>query len=238
MTSIGADAMTGRSMLRDVFPPHTYDQWREAVAKQLKGAPFEKKLVKGTYEGIEIQPMYFPHDVKDLPHIGSLPGTPPFVRGTKALGHIVDPREISQEICYGDPVEYNRAVRADLERGQTALNVVLDNAVLSGPDPALAEPGQVGRGGLSIATVDDAAAAFGGIDLEKTPIFIHAGPFGLPVAALIAAFLKRDGKPTEKLRGCIGVDPLASLCVEGALPLSLKDAYYEMASLTLWARNN
>jgi len=31
MTSIGADAMTGKSMLRDVFPPHTYDQWREAV---------------------------------------------------------------------------------------------------------------------------------------------------------------------------------------------------------------
>jgi len=238
MTSIGTDAMTGKSMLRDIFPLHTYDQWREAVDKQLKGAPFEKKLVKGTYEGIEIQPMYFLHDVEDLPHMGSLPGTPPFVRGTKVLGHVVDPWEISQEIGYGDPAEHNRAAGADLKRGQTALNMVLDRAVLSGLDPARAESGQVGRGGLSIATVDDVAATFDGIDLEKTPLFIYAGPSGLPVAALVAAFLQRDKKSTEKLRGCIGSDPLASLGIEGELLLSLKESYDEMAGLTLWAKEN
>ncbi len=230
--------MTGKSMLREIFPPHTYDQWRKAVDKQIKGASFEKKLVKGTYEGIKIQPMYFPHDIKDLPHIGPLPGTSPFVRGTKALGHVVDPWEISQEICYGDPVEYNHAARADLERGQTTLNVVLDSAVLSGLDPDRAGPSRVGRGGLSIAAADDVAAAFSGIDLEQTPIFIYAGPSGLSVTALIIAFLQRDGKSAEKLRGCIASDPLGSLCVEGALPLSLEKSYYEMACLTLWARDN
>ena len=238
MTSIGADAMTGKSMLREIFPPHTYDQWRKAVDKQIKGASFEKKLVKGTYEGIDIQPMYFSHDVKDLPHMGSLPGISPFVRGTKALGHVVAPWEISQEICYGDPVEFNRAARADFERGQTALNVVLDSAVLSGLDPDRAEPGQVGRSGLSIAATDDVAAAFAGIDLEQTPIFIHAGPSCLSTASLIAAFLQRDGKSIEKLRGCIASDPLGSLCVEGVLPISLEKSYYEMACLTLWARDN
>ncbi len=58
------------------------------------------------------------------------------------------------------------------------------------------------------------------------------------MAALIAAFLQRDGKSTEKLRGCIRVDLLGSLCIEGTLPLSLEDDYCEMVGLTLWAKEN
>ena len=40
------------------FPPVGYDQWRTSVMAELKGAPFEKKLVARTLEGIDIQPLY------------------------------------------------------------------------------------------------------------------------------------------------------------------------------------
>ncbi len=40
------------------FPPVGYDQWRTSVVGELKGAPFEKKLVTRILEGIDIQPLY------------------------------------------------------------------------------------------------------------------------------------------------------------------------------------
>ena len=40
------------------FPPVGYDQWRTSVVAELKGAPFGKKLVARTLEGIDIQPLY------------------------------------------------------------------------------------------------------------------------------------------------------------------------------------
>ena len=45
-------------------PPTSPEEWLAAVEKQLKGKPFEKALVKTTYEGIAVQPMYFRHDLK------------------------------------------------------------------------------------------------------------------------------------------------------------------------------
>lgn len=235
---MSGNEMSEHDRLLDMFPPHTYEQWRQDVDKQLKGAPFEKVLVKKTYEDIDIQPMYYQRDVEDLPHMGALPGFAPFVRGTKALGHVVEPWLIAQEIPYGDPAEFNRAAKADLERGQNALNVPLDKATLSGLDPDAAKPGEVGRGGLSLATVDDVAKAFDGIDLVRTPILLQAGASGLAVMVLIASHMRKQEKSTEKLNGWVMVDPLGTLSLDGALPNTIENLYREMAQLTKWAKDN
>lgn len=234
----GMSEMNEHDRLLDMFPPHTYEQWRQDVDKQLKGAPFEKVLVKKTYEDIDIQPMYYHSDVKNLPHMGALPGFAPFVRGAKALGHVVDPWLIAQEIPYGDPAEFNRAARADMERGLTALNIPLDRATLLGLDPGAAKAGEVGRGGLSLATVDDVAKAFDGIDLERIPILLQAGASGLAVLVLIASHVQKQGKNAEKLRGWVMVDPIGALSSEGALPGGIENLYREMAQLTTWAIDN
>ena len=44
--------------IQDEFPSVDYEQWRALVDKSLKGAPFEKKLITHTYDGIDIQPIY------------------------------------------------------------------------------------------------------------------------------------------------------------------------------------
>ena len=49
------------------------------------------------------------------------------------------------------------------------------------------------------------------------------------VLALLAAHLRRTGRPTAGLHGCLENDPLGVLAHEGALPLSLARAYDEMA---------
>src|ERR1051326_7353593 len=68
------------------FPPVSAEDWRKLVEAELKGAPFEKKMFTGTYEGITLKPIYRREDVQSLPHVNSFPGFAPFVRGATASG--------------------------------------------------------------------------------------------------------------------------------------------------------
>jgi methylmalonyl-CoA mutase len=217
------------------FSAATYDQWRKAAESALKGAPFDKKLLTRTYEEITLQPLYWQQDIEGLAHLDSLPGFTPYVRGTAVLGHTGEPWAIAQELPYSTPSALNEALRADLARGQTAINVVLDPATRAGLDADAARAENVGRHGVSISSLEDLGKALDRIDLEETPIFIQAGAMGLPIAALLAALVRKQAKSTEKLSGCIGMDPLGTLAAEGTLPGSLERAYDEAARLTTWS---
>jgi methylmalonyl-CoA mutase len=217
------------------FPTPTAAQWRAEVEAQLKGAPFDKKMRTPLLEGFTTEPLYTAADTRDIPHLGSFPGFAPFVRGRDAAGWLNQSWDISQEISLSDPLAFNLAARHDLARGLTSLNVVLDRATRNGHDPDWAEPGEVGVGGLSIATLDDLRKAFQAIDLEKTALFIRSGSSALPFAALFAAYCQKTGLATSRLHGCIEMDPLGVLAHEGRLPHSLDGAYREMAELMRWA---
>lgn len=217
------------------FPPVTVEAWRALVEAELKGVPFDKKMLSSTYEGITLRPIYQQADVANLPHLGSLPGYAPFVRGASAAGYVGKPWDVSQEIKEPDPAVFNDTAQASLQRGLTALNIVLDQATRRGADPDWAKPAEVGTGGLSIASLADLDRALQGIDLERVPLFVRAGASGMPFAALLAALARIRRKDIAKLRGCIEIDPLGVLAHDGALPQSLGSAYREMAALTSWA---
>ncbi len=219
----------------NVFPAHTHADWLATVEKDLKGKPFDKVLVKKTYEGIDIQPMYFVHDLEGLPPVDTLPGQTPYIRGTSASGSVVNPWKIAQEITLGDPAEFNRAVQLDLGRGQNSLNVVFDRATLKGQNPDQAAVDDVGRGGLSMATMADAKVAFEGVDLTAYESRFFCGESGIALAALTVALLEDRSKTAGELKGTLAVDPLGTLAVEGQLGCSLAEAYDRMAQLTLWA---
>jgi methylmalonyl-CoA mutase len=220
------------------FPVPTYEEWRQAAEKTLKGAPFEEKLVTKTYEGISLQPMYRKEDIEGLSHVPSLPGVAPYVRGTRSLGYQEKRWEVCQELVYGTPEEVNEAARYDLKRGQTMLNLVLDTASALGQDPDQAAPEDVEDGGVSISSVQDLVKAFEGINLEQTPLLIQAGAVGLPMYSMLIAYAGQHGIAPTRLRGCVGMDPLGTLAKKGTLPFSLQKAYDFMASYTLWANDH
>jgi methylmalonyl-CoA mutase len=99
------------------FPPVSYDEWRKAAEKALKGAPFEKRLITRTYEGISLQPIYRQEDIQGLPHLDGLPGFAPYARGADALGYVSRSWDVAQELPYPTPATFNAALRTDLERG-------------------------------------------------------------------------------------------------------------------------
>ncbi len=226
----------------DEFPRPAFEEWQAAAVdslggKPLNGDPFDK-LTTPTYEGFPLQPLYRREDTAGLAAAHTVPGQAPYLRGAQAAGYIERPWAIAQELAYGRPATFNEALRFDLEHGQTAVNLLLDGPTRAGKDPDAAQPGEVGRGGVSLASVEDVAVALKGVDLAAVPLFVRAGTVALPLLALLVAHLRRAGRPTADLHGCLENDPLGVLAHEGVLPLSLERAYDEMAQLTLWAAHH
>jgi len=218
------------------FPDSSYADWKKEAEAGLKGAPFDKKLISKTYEGIDLHPIYTREDSKNFPHASNLPGAAPYIRSTKASGFTSSPWLIAQEITAGTPKEFNQALRKDLERGQTAVNLPLDKAGRLGLDPDQAKSNEVALCGVSVATLADLKKALDGVDLSKTPIFVQAGSSGLIFSAMLSTLATEKKVDLSKLKGCIESDPIGELVADGTLPVSLDTAFQELAIVTRWAK--
>ena len=162
------------------FPPVSYETWRAKVDADLKGVPFEKKLVWRTNEGFDVQPMYQRQDIAELKTTDSLPGEFPYVRGTRDNNHWLT----RQEILAADPAEANKIALDVLQKGVNSLGFNLK------------EP-----------TEDAVATVLGGIDLEKVEINFNTCPRkALDLARALVAYIKKNGAE-EKFNGSIDYTP-------------------------------
>lgn len=216
------------------FPVPTLEQWREEVVRLLKGAPFEKKMLTPTYEGITLQPLYTADDVKQLPFQDTLPGEWPYLRGTEPLGKRLQGWLVAQELPFPEAKAYNEALRHDVERGLNAIAFHLDEAGQRGVDADRAEAEWVGRDGTHLSGLADAMQALEGIT-PSLPLLVAASEGALPAAALLLAARKAQGADLAELPLYLGFDPLGVLARKGRLSMTLDQAYDELADLTRWA---
>jgi methylmalonyl-CoA mutase len=220
------------------FPTPTAAEWRKAAEQLLKGAPFDKVMTTATPEGITIEPILRQDVLACLPGTQTQPGFDGYLRGTTAAGYSVNPWEIAQELPYGTPAEFNAAARADLMRGQNALNLILDIATLKGLDPDHAPAGDVGACGLSLACLKDIETAFDGMLPEAISFHFRTGCAGLTVGGLFFAWLRKQGVDLSQVKGSMGMDPLAVLAAAGKLPAPLHELYAEQAVLAEYCAQN
>lgn len=120
-------AETNNKKLFAEFPPVTTAQWEAVIAKDLKGADYEKKLVWRTMEGFNVRPYYRAEDLTGIKHLGSMPGEFPFVRGTKESNEWL----VRQEIEVSCPKSANEVALDILNRGVNSLNFVIANKELT-----------------------------------------------------------------------------------------------------------
>ncbi|MDE6459403.1 MAG: methylmalonyl-CoA mutase small subunit, partial [Paramuribaculum sp.] len=106
-----------KEKLFDQFPPVSTAEWKAKVEADLKGAPFDKKLVWRTNEGFDVQPMYRAEDIEGLATTESLPGEYPYVRGTKTDNDWLTRQEIQAE----DANAANAKAKEILTKGVTSL---------------------------------------------------------------------------------------------------------------------
>jgi methylmalonyl-CoA mutase len=103
--------------LKKDFPYTSFDEWKKVAEKDLKGQPFDKKLITKTYEGIDLQPIYTSEDINNNPLLDNFPGFQNNVRGDKSQGNVENGWLVSQELPYFDASDYNKALKFDLTRG-------------------------------------------------------------------------------------------------------------------------
>ena len=227
-----------RDTLLSDFEKPSFEEWREAATATLKGAPFEKKLLTDTPEGITLQPIFNKSDTDGIAHMGSVPGAAPFVRGSRAQPGLGEPWEVFQSVSRATPKEVNDVLLHEIERGCTGVNLVLDVTARRGVDPDNADEGEVGKGGVSMATAADLGACLEGIDVPGLPLSVNCGDAVLPFVALLGAHLKKTGKKPADLQGTIGSDPLGVLAQRGSLCVPVEHAFTEMSTLAKWACDN
>jgi methylmalonyl-CoA mutase len=208
----------------DEFEPPTYDAWLQAAQETLAGAPLDK-LTTRLYEGLVLQPLYRRTDVEHLNHPLTLPGLTPYVRGAQAAGYSQRPWRISQPISGSTPQTFNKALHQALDQGQNVIHLKL-------ADP---ESGDSPNTHLILASLEDLIQALDGVVLTEYSFYLDAGASALPAAALIAAAFHQRNLPLTYLKGQISCDPLGNLAASGNLPITLKEAYTEMALLMQWA---
>ncbi|MBD5780289.1 acyl-CoA mutase large subunit family protein [Pelagicoccus sp. NFK12] len=221
---------TNEDLLKD-FKQATYEEWRAAAEALLKGAPFEKRMLTKTPEGIVLQPIYRQEDVAERVTSTEAPGEGNFARGANPSGYLGSPWEIAQEQPYGDPQVFNEALLKDLNAGQSAVNALLDSASQLGLDPDQATDAQVGECGLSLSTLDDLKVALNGVKAGYLPVYFQSGCAGLSTQALFNAWLKEQGLDTAQVKGGLNMDPYGVLAARGKLPASLDALLDELALL-------
>lgn len=222
-------AMTQQVPPTAAFAPPTREQWLALVEKDLKGAPFEKRLVTQLIEGLTIQPLHTQSDAPGTETMG-LPGQAPFVRGFNAVRVGVPAWSILPEHRHPLPDQANRAIVADVTRGAHGVVVRLSPRLLE--DDACATKNHCGcGGGVMVDSLDDLEHLFAQVDLASIHLTVQAGPAFMASAAGILALYAKRGIANSAIQCNFAADPLGTLAMRGTLPRKAETLLSELATL-------
>ncbi|HEY7792178.1 MAG TPA: methylmalonyl-CoA mutase family protein [Vicinamibacterales bacterium] len=183
---------------------------REVLEPTLKKSP-ERAVPFTTISGRPIERLYTPDDVRDVEYGRDLnnPGEFPYTRGIHPTGYRGKLWTMRQFAGFGTPEETNGRYKQLLQAGGTGLSVAFDLPTLMGRDPDHElSLGEVGKCGVSIASLADMETLFDGIALADitTSMTINS-----PAPMLYAMYLvvaEKQGADWKTLSGTIQNDIL------------------------------
>jgi methylmalonyl-CoA mutase len=177
--------------LASEFPPATREQWLKLVDGVLKGAPFDKKLVSKTYDGLRIEPLY-----ERRGDASALAARAPAL-----------PWQIMARIDHPDPAVANKQALEDLEGGASGLVLVC--------------PGSVGSEGFGIdASAQGIAKTLDGVYLDAgAPIEFTLTREAKDAPAHVAALVKSRGLDPASVDLRVGFDPIGLMAAGSSSPM-------------------
>jgi methylmalonyl-CoA mutase len=205
------------------FEPVGHAAWLKLVEEGLKGASFDKKLVKRV-AGLTVQPLYT-RETSDAGDRPGLPGCAPFTRGTQLAGAHPDGWDVCAEVHAHVPKIAAEIACQELEGWATALLLRIRSATTADDDAE----------GVAIDGLADLTAALSAVQIEVIKLYLDAGDDALAAAAALIAHARERGIAPTALRGSLGLDPLASLAKTGSFRCSSESALREIASVARWA---
>jgi methylmalonyl-CoA mutase, N-terminal domain len=159
-----------------------------------------------------------PHDLEGWnPEVElGQPGSFPFARGIHETMYRGRLWTMRQYAGFATAAESNKRYRYLLANGVSGLSVAFDLPTQIGydPDHPLAE-GEVGRVGVSIASIDDMATLFDGIPLDRVSTSMTINATAIILLALYIAVAKRQGVTPDRLSGTVQNDILKEYIARG-----------------------
>ncbi len=215
------EASSGDLSLAREFPAASDEQWMKLLDKVLAGAPFEKKLVSRTYDGLSIRPLYTRADWNAENDPSGLPGGAPFVRGSSVLGSAVNGWDIRQAHGHPDPATANAQIIEDLQNGVTSILLKLDSE---------------GQGGVAIRSLADLERTLDGVMLDLAPVVVDGYPT-LVFAAYLIKLLEKRGQ-TKTFVGNFGLDILSAFAARGRITSDPETARARISDLAVYVAQN
>jgi methylmalonyl-CoA mutase N-terminal domain/subunit len=145
-----------------------------------------------------------------------LPGEYPYTRGVQPSMYRGRLWTMRQYAGFGTAEESNARYRYLLAEGVSGLSVAFDLPTQMGYDsdhPLAA--GEVGRVGVAIDSIEDMAALFEGIPLDRVSTSMTINSTAIILLALYVAVARRQGVPLAKLSGTIQNDVLKEYVARG-----------------------
>ncbi len=159
-----------------------------------------------------------PADLSDLDPDRDIaaPGAFPFTRGVQPSMYRGRPWTMRQYAGFADAAESNRRYRYLLSQGVSGLSVAFDLPTQIGYDsdhPLAA--GEVGRVGVAIDSIEDMAALFDGIPLDRVSTSMTINATAIILLALYIAVARRQGVAPGALSGTVQNDILKEYVARG-----------------------
>jgi methylmalonyl-CoA mutase N-terminal domain/subunit len=163
-----------------------------------------------TISGAPLEPLHDPsRQVRPRPAEELFPGLPPYSRGIHPGMYRQRLWTFRQYAGFGSAVETNGRFKRLLDSGQTGLSVAFDLPTQLGMDPD--DPrarGEVGRVGVSIASVENMERLFQDIDLSQISTSMTINAPAAVILAFYQATAERQGIDPAQLRGTVQNDML------------------------------
>jgi methylmalonyl-CoA mutase N-terminal domain/subunit len=180
-------------------------QFYEAVANaKRRRSHFE------TMGGLELPTIGMP-DSPDADYFQQLgmPGQYPYTRGVHPTMYRTRLWTMRMFAGFGSPDDTNQRFKFLLKQGQTGLSTAFDMPTLMGYDPDHElSMGEVGREGVSVATIHDMRRLFADIPLGEVSTSMTINAPAVILLALYVAIADEQGVPRSEIRGTLQNDIL------------------------------
>ena len=202
------------SSVQDALNKWLEGPYAEAARRARRTAPTT------TSSGIEVRPLDVPdlHGAGEAGYLESqgFPGEAPYTRGATATMYRGKFWTMRQYAGFSSARETNQRFKFLLQQGQTGLSVAFDLPTQMGyaPDDALSV-GEVGKVGVSIASLQDMEMLFEGIPLDEVSTSMTINTTAIVLLAQYVALARRCGIPLDKLRGTLQNDILKEYVARG-----------------------
>ena len=193
--------------------------WLETTYAQAVARYPERKEAFATPSGVPVAPVY----ARDASGTEGLPGVWPFTRGVQPTMYRGRLWTMRQYAGFATAAQSNQRYRELLKQGTTGLSVAFDLPTQIGydPDDPLAQ-GEVGRVGVSIATLDDMETLLQDIPLDRISISMTINSTAIVLLALLVAVAKQQGVAPSELRGTVQNDLFKEFIARGTQRLPVR----------------